>query len=82
MAQQHWWQRAIAAIDREYERRIRAASRVTEYGVSHHHHDEHDDNGDDGEVAEIMNIPKGTRIAHRSSDMPIAAPSVDDQPER
>lgn len=79
MAQQHWWQRAIAAIDREYERRIRAASRVTEYGVSHHHHDEHDD---DGEVAEIMNIPKGTRIARRPSDMPTAASSVDEQPER
>lgn len=54
--QTSWWGRMLAVVDREYERRIRAASLVTEYGASHGaHHD------DDGDAAEIMNIPRGSR---------------------
>lgn len=55
--QTSWWGRMLAVVDREYERRIRAASLVTEYGASHGAH--HDD--DDGDAAEIMNIPRGSR---------------------
>lgn len=74
MAEQSFWRRMIAAVEREYERRIRAASLVTEYGVHHHDHDHHptdqavaDQTGspsdlEEGEVAEIVNVPKGTRL--------------------
>lgn len=75
MSTQSWWQRAIAAINREYERRIRRASLVTEYGANHHGHD-HDDH-EDGEAAAIMNVPRGTRLglsAHPES------PSASDHP--
>lgn len=67
MAQQSWWRRMAAAIDHEYDRRIRAASLVTEYGAAHHSHEE----DDEGEPAEIMNIPKGTAI-RRPDRMPPA----------
>ncbi|PDW03447.1 hypothetical protein CJ255_08575 [Candidatus Viridilinea mediisalina] len=60
MAEQSLWQRIMNAIEQEYDRRIRAASLITEYGAGHHGH-EHEDE-DDGEVAEIMNVPRGTRI--------------------
>jgi hypothetical protein len=58
------WQRLVAAINREYERRIRAASLVTEYGAGHHAHDDdhHEDEGDEAEVAVIANVPRGTRV--------------------
>ncbi len=59
MAQQNWFQRLLQQINNEYERRVRAASLVQEYGDHHGHHD-HDE--DDGEVAEIVNIPRGTRL--------------------
>jgi hypothetical protein len=60
-----WFSRLFGAINNEYERRIRAASEVTEYGAHHghaghgeaaHHHDD-----DEGEI-EIMNVPRGTRV--------------------
>ncbi len=59
MAEQHLWRRLVAAVNREYERRIRAASLVTEYGAQPHH-DDHDE--DEGEVAVIANVPPGTRV--------------------
>lgn len=59
------WQRMLAMIDRKYERRIRAASLVTEYGAGHGHgHSDdhhHDADHDDGDAAEIMNLPWGSR---------------------
>lgn len=58
MAGQNWWQRAIAVIEREYERRVRAASLVSEYGADHHAHDDHPDAA--AEAAVILNIPRGT----------------------
>lgn len=63
MAEQNIWQRFVAAIHNEYERRIRAASLVTEYGASHHGHNE-DEHGhdDEAEVAVIANVPRGTRV--------------------
>lgn len=63
MAQQNVWRRLIAAINREYERRIRAASLVNEYGARHHGHTHHDDT--DAEVAVIANVPRGTRVERR-----------------
>lgn len=45
MAQQSWWRQLIAGINAAYERRIRAASLVTEYGANHHGH--HADHGHD-----------------------------------
>ena len=69
--------RAISnAIYKEYDRRVKRASLITEYGASHHHdaHDDHADHGDhaaemhdDAEAAEIVNLPRGA---------PIAAPAV------
>lgn len=55
--QQSWWARMLAVVSREYERRIRKASLVTEYGAAHGSHHDHDD----GEAAEIMNLPRGSR---------------------
>ena len=58
MAEPNAWQRFLSAVNREYERRVRAASLVTEYGAAHHAH--HADPSDDTEGAVIMNIPRGT----------------------
>ncbi len=72
MSEQSWWQRTFAAITREYERRIRRASLVTDYGVPHH-----DDHGaptqpadDEAEAAEIVNLPKGTPLGRHSRSEP------------
>lgn len=70
MAEQSFWQRVIAAVNREYDRRIRRASLVSEYGASHHgeHHADHDDNDllpHDDEAA-IVNVPRGTPLGRRS----------------
>jgi hypothetical protein len=56
MATTSWLKRLIAAINAEYERRIRRASLVTEYGTNHH--EEADD--DDGAV--IVNVSPGTAV--------------------
>jgi hypothetical protein len=74
MAEQSLWQRVVSTINREYERRIRRASLVSEYGADHHghHHAEHAEHtashtSEDEEAAEIVNVPKGTRLARRPS---------------
>lgn len=59
MAQPSWWQHLLNRINREYERRVRAASLVTEYGADHHAHHSDDD---DGEAAVIVNVPRGTAL--------------------
>lgn len=53
-----WFERLINSVNNVYERRIRAASQVTEYGA-HHGHGHHDDE-DEGTV--ISNVPPGTRV--------------------
>ncbi|MEI6180257.1 MAG: hypothetical protein WCP31_05850 [Chloroflexales bacterium] len=68
MSEQRWWQRAIAAINREYDRRIRKSSLVTVYGATHHGHD--DAEHDDSEAAAIVNVPKGTRVGRSASPEP------------
>jgi hypothetical protein len=75
MAEQNWWQRTVIAVNREYERRIRRASLITEYGVAGHA-----DHGHsmpplptiDEEAAAIVNVPKGTPVArpHRPAPPP------------
>lgn len=79
MAQQSWWRQILAGINAAYERRIRAASLVTEYGADHHgHHADHgpaagrnaehtsaaDRHADEEGEAIITNVPRGTRIHH------------------
>ena len=70
----------VRAMNREYDRRIKRASLVTEYGMAHHHHDDTDqaphadavneDAGhtDDEEQAEIVNVPRGTPVSQPPSD--------------
>ncbi len=58
-------------IYKEYDRRVRRASLIKEYGAAHHHHaddthgaEEHEDE------AEIANVPRGTPIAaHAPADL-------------
>jgi hypothetical protein len=66
-------QRFVAAIDKEYERRIRAASLVTEYGAEHvsHGHFSRTTHVEDAEGTVIANVTPGTqlgRLPRRSVD--------------
>lgn len=54
-----WFQRLVEAINRAYERRVRRASLVTEYGAGHAHADEEDED----EGVEIVNVPRGTNVS-------------------
>jgi hypothetical protein len=79
------------AIYREYDRRIKRASLITEYGVHHHDHGAgHEDHAEeqaeaahaaeegavDEEEAEITNVPRGTPVA--MSEHPPAEPAAAD----
>jgi hypothetical protein len=68
MAEQQFWQRMIAALNREYERRVRAASLVREYGADHHGDAVHEEEADGGEVAVIANVPRGTPLARHGDE--------------
>jgi hypothetical protein len=60
------WKTISNALYKEYDRRIKRASLITEYGAAHHvgHSDTHDgDAHEDAEEAEIVNIPRGTPVA-------------------
>lgn len=61
----NWLQRTINSIQREYERRVRKASEVTEYG-QHHEHAGSTQDEDEG-AAEIMNVPRGTSVARQDN---------------
>lgn len=50
------FQRIADAVYREYDRRIKRASLITEYGIAHHH--DHEEVHADDE-AEIMNLSPG-----------------------
>ncbi|MEF3274063.1 MAG: hypothetical protein K6356_06605 [Chloroflexus sp.] len=73
MNKQSWWQRLVAAIEHEYERRIRRASLLGEFKPAddHHHGHGHASGASDhhaqveADEAVIVNVPPGTRI-HRS----------------
>lgn len=70
MGVRDWFTTLVRVINGEYERRIRSASEVTEYGAGHGHDHDHADHADhppaeleeEAEVAEILNVPRGTRI--------------------
>jgi hypothetical protein len=73
------WKTISNAIFREYDRRIKRASLITEYGAAHHaaHGDAHaDDQHEQAEEAEIANVPRGTVVAdkHAPSATPEAHP--------
>jgi hypothetical protein len=57
-------QRIADTVYREYDRRIKRASLITEYGVSHHH--DHEDAHVDQEVA-IVNLPPGSSAGEQHS---------------
>lgn len=74
-----FWKSIGDAIYREYDRRIKRASLVTEYGA-HHGHAAHAEPAhaavaeaaeaeaapapeDEGEEAEILNVPRGTPVS-------------------
>jgi hypothetical protein len=66
-----WFAQIINQINTEYERRIKAASQITEYGA-HHDHGIHDTNGhadelEDDAGAEITNLPPGTKVSHQTT---------------
>jgi hypothetical protein len=57
-------QRIADTVYREYDRRLKRASLITEYGVSHHH--DHEEAHDDHEVA-IVNLPPGSSVGEQHS---------------
>jgi hypothetical protein len=64
------WKTISNAIYREYDRRIKRASLITEYGAAHHaaHDDAHGDDGhEEAEEAEIANVPRGTVVAEQQA---------------
>ena len=60
-----WFQRFLAAIEREYDRRLRRASSLPEHPYSLETEDE-------GEVAEITNVPTGAPLSRRRRPPPSA----------
>lgn len=73
MAEQSWWQRLVAAVEREYERRIRRASLLGEFKPADDHHHAHvsvastPDHAVDEEEAVVVNVPRGTKISRRDT---------------
>jgi hypothetical protein len=60
------WKTLSNALFREYDRRIKRASLITEYGAVHHdtHAEAHAAaEHEDAEEAEIINVPRGTPVA-------------------
>lgn len=60
----NWFQRFAARITREYDRRIRRASQITEYNAHHHGSEEDEDDG----AVEIVNVPRGAIVAPRRGE--------------
>jgi hypothetical protein len=72
------WKTISNALYKEYDRRIKRASLITEYGTAHHdsHADAHaDDAHEDVEEAEIVNIPRGTPVAVQAEAQPADVPA-------
>lgn len=71
------WKTISNAIYREYDRRIKRASLITEYGAAHHaaHDDAHADEAhEEAEEADIVNVPRGTPVAAHAEQQPADAP--------
>ena len=74
------WKTISNALYKEYDRRIKRASLITEYGAAHHggHGDAHaDDAHEDVEEADIVNIPRGTPVAAQAEEQPADTPADD-----
>ena len=70
------WKTISNALYKEYDRRIKRASLITEYGAAHHtgHGDAHaEDVHKDAEEAEIVNVPRGTPVAAHTEGSPADA---------
>lgn len=52
----------VEVVNKEYDRRIKRASEIIEYGMKHGHGHGHHHGADDDEVSIISNVPVGTRI--------------------
>jgi hypothetical protein len=64
-----WFQRISDAVYREYDRRIRRASLVTEYGAPHHAPAPEPRVPAEGEdVAAIANLPPGAELPDGEDD--------------
>jgi hypothetical protein len=73
------WKTISNALYKEYDRRIKRASLITEYGAAHHitHGDEHADAREDVEEAEIVNIPRGTPVVALADEQVTDAPTAE-----
>lgn len=58
-------ERIADSVYREYDRRIKRASLITEYGVAHHRHHAEDEGSED--IA-IVNLPLGAMVADHAPD--------------
>ncbi len=72
-------QRIADAVYREYDRRIKRASLITEYGGSHHH--DHEDAHDNDEVA-IVNLPPGSSVGEQHTQAEAVSEKHDVSVER
>lgn len=64
---QAWIQRVAAAVFHEYDRRIKRASLIGDYGAAQHADEATDD---DADAVEIVNVPRGTLVAPPSANVP------------
>jgi hypothetical protein len=75
------WKTISNALYKEYDRRIKRASLITEYGTAHHdsqadaHADDAYHEHEDAEEAEIVNIPRGTPVAVQAESQPAEVPA-------
>lgn len=75
----HWLSTFAQTVYREYDRRIRRASLVTEYGALHGAaHDADEAHADDGDIV-IANVPRGAAVAPRDETHTTSA-TVADRP--
>jgi F420-0:gamma-glutamyl ligase-like protein len=64
-----WFAQFINVINTEYERRIKAASQINEYGEHHGHAAHaHADEPEEDAGTEITNVPPGTQVSRLPAD--------------
>jgi hypothetical protein len=64
-----WFAQFINVINTEYERRIKAASQINEYGEHHGHGAHaHANESEEDAGAEITNVPPGTQVSRLPAD--------------
>jgi|HigsolmetaAR201D_1030396.scaffolds.fasta_scaffold32869_2 hypothetical protein len=66
--------RALAqAVYNEYDRRIKRASEIKEYGLAHHHDHDHVDEAEEEAEIEIVNVPRGTQLTTSTAEPPASS---------